>query len=512
MNDQAPIAAAPNLKEVKQMYGSFFLNTGEFALPVKSVQEVVNLPEKLTSMPLAPSYLLGIFNLRDSIIPVIDLKSILKMDQGNEPIENKKIAIIDHEGIKIGLLFDRTGQIFRNQTDERNDFDYAAENSHINVISGAIKLEEGKRIVQILDVQALVKLEKIPHSHAELSHKEIMQKRMKHKGSRMQCISFLVNGTRIGLGIEGINEIVHVPKLNDSALTFGICVGVFELRGDIIPLIDFAALLKYRPAQEKKNIQEDQRVLIMKLGNEKFGLLVDAVESIVTYYTDEILSLPVLTDEKASMFVGCLSKEGATEIILVNYNQVLSKSEISEITQGHSKLYQVLAGKTTEVKKSGIKRSYITFKIDHFYALGINEVKEVLDYPSTIVSPPGLSKYIKGMFNLRGQMITVIDVRSLYDQTKETKTQDSKILIFEKKGVKYGMIVDSVESIISFADEDKIKIPEILYKGSGHAGMKDDVKFAVEVEIHQQKSTLLVLNLEPLAERVGLANPVEQAV
>ncbi|MBC7464828.1 MAG: chemotaxis protein CheW [Bdellovibrio sp.] len=509
MNDQT---VTSNQQQIHEMYGSFFLNSGEFALAVKSVQEVVNPPDKLTSMPLSPPYLLGIFNLRGSIVPVVDLKAILKLDPGSEPLENKKIAIVDHDGIKVGLLFDRTGQIFRNQNDEKNDFDYAAKVPSENVISGAIKLDQGKRIIQILDVDALIRLEKIPHSQNELSRKEIMQKKMKHQGQRMQCISFLVHGTRIGINIQGIHEIVNVPKLNESALTFGMCIGVFDLRSEVIPLIDFAALLKYRNVQNKKQILEDQRVLIMKLGNEKFGLLIDSVESIITYYTDEILSLPTLSSEKASMFTGCLSKDAGDDIILVNYQEVLSKSEISEITQGHSKLYQVMSSKVATVKKIGIKKSYITFKIDHFYALGINEVKEVLDYPVAVVNPPGLAKYIKGMFNLRGQMITVIDVRSLYDESKQTQTANSKILIFENQGVKYGMIVDSVESIISFADEDQIKIPEILYKGSSQSGMKDDVKFAVEVKIHDVKSTLLVLNLDPLAARVGLQKAIEQAV
>jgi purine-binding chemotaxis protein CheW len=101
----------------------------------------------------------------------------------------------------------------------------------------------------------------------------------------------------------------------------------------------------------------------------------------------------------------------------------------------------------------------------------------------------------------------MLDVRSLYGAGRTENLTGTKVIIFEKKDVKYGMIVDSVESILSFSDEEKIKIPEILYKGSStDSDIKDDVKFAVEVELNGEKNTLLVLNLDPLADRVGLVS------
>ena len=48
------------------MFGTFYLNEVEFALPIDQIQEVVNYPEKITPMPLNNNFLLGIFNLREA--------------------------------------------------------------------------------------------------------------------------------------------------------------------------------------------------------------------------------------------------------------------------------------------------------------------------------------------------------------------------------------------------------------------------------------------------------------
>ncbi|MDD4974151.1 MAG: chemotaxis protein CheW, partial [Bacteriovorax sp.] len=63
-------------KSKDEIFGSFYIGTMEVAINVKAIHEVVNLPEKIIKMPLAPNFLLGVFNLRGLIIPIINLKAL----------------------------------------------------------------------------------------------------------------------------------------------------------------------------------------------------------------------------------------------------------------------------------------------------------------------------------------------------------------------------------------------------------------------------------------------------
>ncbi len=68
-----PLAQQGGAGPETELFGSFLLETDEFALPALSIREVVNLPERITVVPLAPPYLEGMFTLRGSVIPVVNL-------------------------------------------------------------------------------------------------------------------------------------------------------------------------------------------------------------------------------------------------------------------------------------------------------------------------------------------------------------------------------------------------------------------------------------------------------
>lgn len=480
------------------IYGSFHLCENEFALSVKNVQEVINPPEKYTSVPLAPDYLMGLLNLRGMIIPVIDLRSILGFtDRAAD--EQSKIAIIEHNNCNIGLLFDRTGEIFRSNDSEKNDFDTSSSES---IISGVFKKDDGKRIIQILDIHSVFKLKNIP-IHYEGDHNQLRGSHALHRrrGSRRQCISFSIGPSKCSLSIDSIQEILKIDRLNESALAIYQCIGTIDLRGNTVPVIDFPALLGYRETDRSENATSgDRRVIVMRLGDEFFGLLVDAVQSIVTYFEDDLIKFPVLNHSKAEMFLGCISKENEDDLLLLNHEKVFSDQEINEITRGHSKLYKINNDeRRKKLQSAGARKTYITFMLEHCFAISIGDVQEIIDYPEELLTPPGLPNYFRGILNLRGSLVTVVDTRAMYSMA--SKENQGKVLIFKGQHASYGLIVDSVDAIVNFNENEQIKIPSVVYQQS-NSSLNQDVAEALEVNQDGKKKSLLILNLQAIAGRI----------
>src|SRR3974377_1853198 len=73
-------ALEPKRERPSEQYCVFRSGRERFCLPVLEVEEVVEWP-LLTKLPLAPGYLLGIFNLRGAIVPLIDIA----MTEGRRP-------------------------------------------------------------------------------------------------------------------------------------------------------------------------------------------------------------------------------------------------------------------------------------------------------------------------------------------------------------------------------------------------------------------------------------------
>src|SRR3954470_6496343 len=102
----ALVALEPVLP-VKQ-YCVFRAGRERFSLPVLDVEEVVEWP-KLTRMPLSPAFVMGIFNLRGSIVPVIDI-AFTETRRADLPPKHVVVACISGRGeendLRLGITAD----------------------------------------------------------------------------------------------------------------------------------------------------------------------------------------------------------------------------------------------------------------------------------------------------------------------------------------------------------------------------------------------------------------------
>lgn len=485
----------------KKIYGSFKLGTTEFALPVDSVQEVVNEPDAYSSVPLAPSYLLGLFNLRRMIVPVIDLKSIFGIESENLDCgETRKVAILEHGELCLGLRFDATGEVFNVADVEQCLFEKRQDVEREQVIKGVFKMDNGERIVQILDVCGMLKLDCIPHSSNHLEDNRFVRKR----GARRQCISFIVGDSSCALDISAIKEIVNIGEIENKVLAGNLCLGAIDLRGVTVPIVNFSALLGYDdlPVDDMK-ASDSSRVIIMKIEENLVGLLVSRIENIISYFKDELIPFPVLNETKTDLFEGCITNSVNTDHnILLNHSKIFSNDEVLSITKGHSQLFA-----DNETSQRGEKRlaqsrqTLLMFSMGNRYALDISEVKEVIDLPDDLIQAPNMPAHFCGMTNLRGELIAIIDSRKLYDLESQKSQSDLKVLVFEWDGEKQGLVVDSVDSIVPFVPKNSVSVPGIVYKGQHEDNISQDVAEAILVEHNGKEEAVCILNLVSVAER-----------
>ena len=89
----------------------FKLAGAEYGINVLNVQEIIR-PLKMVKLPNSPDYVLGICELRENIIPVIDLKQVLNLGKVKES-KAARIIVIQEAGEMLGLLVDEVGEVLR---------------------------------------------------------------------------------------------------------------------------------------------------------------------------------------------------------------------------------------------------------------------------------------------------------------------------------------------------------------------------------------------------------------
>jgi purine-binding chemotaxis protein CheW len=113
------------------------------------------------------------------------------------------------------------------------------------------------------------------------------------------------------------------------------------------------------------------------------------------------------------------------------------------------------------------KNAFLTFKLDsEIFAIKVEKILEVLEL-TKITRIPKTPGYIRGVINLRGEIIPVIDLRSLFNVDTIRDTIDTVIIILDmehhNKKMMLGAVVDSVHEVI---DVIKTKIREVPELGS----------------------------------------------
>lgn len=118
-----------------------------------------------------------------------------------------------------------------------------------------------------------------------------------------------------------------------------------------------------------------------------------------------------------------------------------------------------------ELEEDTQKGRYMTFQSGkEYFGIGINYINEIIEM-QPITAIPKVEKFIKGMINLRGKIIPVIDIRLRFGQEPIEYTDRTCIIIINVKDMVVGLIVERIAGVVNIDDKD-IEEPQALSSGS----------------------------------------------
>jgi len=130
---------------------------------------------------------------------------------------------------------------------------------------------------------------------------------------------------------------------------------------------------------------------------------------------------------------------------------------------------------------------YLTFKIDNEeYGVKISYVNEIIGLQK-ITEVPDVQKYIKGIINLRGMIVPVMDLRLKFKKEEIEYNDRTCVIIVSSHDIYLGLIVDSVSEVINLKKEDVVPPPSLsvgdnnkYIMGIGKVGK--DIKLLLDTE------------------------------
>ncbi|MFN8369272.1 MAG: chemotaxis protein CheW [Bacteriovoracaceae bacterium] len=132
---------------------------------------------------------------------------------------------------------------------------------------------------------------------------------------------------------------------------------------------------------------------------------------------------------------------------------------------------------------------YLQFSLGkETYAIQLLAVKEVIPPPDTTPLPNSPSYYI-GIMNLRGQIISIIDLRKKLNIVPQKEHLEEAVIIVQVGTVGIGLIVDSINKVLNIASNSISEVPEV--------SSQVNAKY-IEGVYQEEKNLTILLDIESI--------------
>lgn len=128
---------------------------------------------------------------------------------------------------------------------------------------------------------------------------------------------------------------------------------------------------------------------------------------------------------------------------------------------------------------------YMTFKIDgEYYGIAITYVNEIIGIqPATEL--PETPEYIRGLINLRGKIVPILDVRMRFEKPVADYDDRTCVIVINVGEDTVGLIVDTIADVVSIEDSDILDPPSVKNSAANHyisglGKIGDEVKLIID--------------------------------
>ncbi|MBI5188563.1 MAG: chemotaxis protein CheW [Nitrospirae bacterium] len=470
---------------------TFKLGAEDFGIDIENVKEIIEIPP-ITYVPNTPDYFEGVINLRGEILSVIDVRTRFGMEAAKRN-EFSRIIVVHMRGYKIGLIVDSVSEVLQLRGMTIQPPPPIAKGIKEKYLEGMIELKEDKRIILLLNLDELISEEEFggeAEIEGVLGGAAAAEEKKAKAAEEAQLVTFKLGRENYAVEIHEVEEIINMPEVTIVPQAPEFIEGVTSLRGEIIPLLNLGTRFGLR-AKEKIT---HASVIIVGISGFNVGLIVDEVSEVLRVPKDNIVPPPPhLTTAEAEQLHGVVKVRYGEKVRLILYLNLsnIFTTDIREMLKG------IGAEKQKEKKIKGREEitekriTIVSFRAaEDIFGINIEKVKEITLVPDITVVPRAPS-FVEGVINLRGEVITVIDLRKRFGFPPIPRDAFTRIIMADIDGATTGLLVDAVTAVTAIGVSAVEPPPRII------SGIETEFMEGV-VRLEGEKKMLIILNLPKL--------------
>jgi len=276
----------------------------------------------------------------------------------------------------------------------------------------------------------------------------------------IQVVRFHIEGLLMGVYIGQIREVIRMVEITRMPRMPYFIRGIINFRGTIVPVVDLRSLLDL----EMQPLGLHNQIIIAEVGGRNFGILIESISDVITVERRTLIA-PTAAMPLHHYMMAIAARDDCLlpildldKVLVFEEKAVLSKKFLREQSEGDAvesfdeKTRRILHQRALELGKQKIedlepKRALLTFWMGTDpYGIFLEDAKEVLKAPA-LFRVPSAPEYCRGIINLRGDIIGVVDLRKLFNLSGADPTQRAHLMIIEKDEHMVGFLLDNVVGV-----------------------------------------------------------------
>ena len=287
---------------------------------------------------------------------------------------------------------------------------------------------------------------------------------------------FQIGESQYAINTANVLEIMKLPALDYPQKLPNNIVGLLKYNNFVINVVDIRFYLNI----EVMPYNSHNELLIVKTDEVIFGIITDKIIGILPFDTALVDQIPFVDNK---MIIESLYKYNNETIFIVNLyalESLLKHQDSSSIDVDIPALFpqdetsktlmakrtQAIAEKSTMRLASGelhAKNKYISFNLNSdYYCIALDYVKEVLK-DTSITNVPGTPDYIEGIMNLRGDYITVINLKKFLSLPESASGDKKPVIIIKCNELKLAFLIDKINELFDFQETIFKETPDNYY-------------------------------------------------
>ena len=305
---------------------------------------------------------------------------------------------------------------------------------------------------------------------------------------------FKVGNNKYAVNTDNVLEILKLPALDYPQKLPNNIVGLLKYNNFVINVIDIRFYLNIEVTPYNAN----NELLIVKTDEVIIGIITDKIIGIMPFESTFVDTIPFV-DSK--MIIESLYKYNKETIFIINIyslENLLKQHNNYEEVNVQSLFPQDEASKALMQKRTfditnkanfklmtselHSKNNYISFYLNKdYYCIALNYVSEVLKN-AAITNIPGTPDCIEGIMSIRGDYITVINLKKLLNLPAETNKNEKEnkdknpVIIISANDMRIALLIDKINELFEFQDSN-LMAPKDSYFANEF--IKDGVLYTV---------------------------------